>query len=242
MPIRRVLITRPREDAASLSRALQSLGIEAISEPLLEIDFLPQPALDFAGVQALLITSLNGVRAVAQAAARRDLKLLTVGDATAALARDFGFSDVSSAAGDARALAALARSMLQPVAGRLLHVSGKSVAGNLLDEVAAAGFDCASLLLYDARPAAALSPACRAALRGNTLDAVLFFSPRTAATFVRLAAAATVAESCARLIAVCLSDATAVAAAGLTWQRVAIAAAPNQAALLRRLQQEVDGG
>ena len=242
MPVRRVLITRPREDATDLATALQGLGVEYLSEPLLEISCLAPATCELDGVQAVLLTSLNGVRALAQATARRDLRLIAVGDASAALARRFGFRQVASAAGDGKALAAKAIRELDPQAGPLIHVSGKAVAGNLVGELAAAGFDCRHLVLYEARPATVLTPACLSALRENRLDAVLFFSPRTAATFVRLAEAAMVAGCCARLLAVCLSSATAAAAGAVTWQRILVAAAPNQAALLQRLQQEVDGG
>ena len=58
---------------------------------------------------ALLFTSANGVRALAALTPRRDLPALCVGPATAAAARQAGFVNCFEAAGDARALADLAR-------------------------------------------------------------------------------------------------------------------------------------
>ncbi len=58
----RALVTRPQAEAAELAAALARRGIEAVIEPLLEIRLLDLPAPDFAGAQAVLCTSANGVR------------------------------------------------------------------------------------------------------------------------------------------------------------------------------------
>ena len=102
-----VLITRPRHDAEAVARVLATRGVESLIEPLLEITNLPQAALDLDGVQAVLLTSANGARALAQATTRRDLTVLAVGPATAAAASDAGFTQVETAAGDVNALAGL---------------------------------------------------------------------------------------------------------------------------------------
>ena len=59
----RVLVTRSREDAVELMRELDLRNIQAILAPLLTIKYLAKPILDLDGVQALLMTSVNGVRA-----------------------------------------------------------------------------------------------------------------------------------------------------------------------------------
>ena len=66
----RALVTRPREEAESLTAALATRGVEALVEPLIEIHYQAPEALDLGGVQAILCTSANGVRALARASAR----------------------------------------------------------------------------------------------------------------------------------------------------------------------------
>src|SRR5690348_11971932 len=84
----RALVTRPRAEAASLAGALAARGVAALLEPLLDIHFRdPAHLPDLAGVQALLCTSANGVRALARFSTERGLKLFAVGDATASRAR-----------------------------------------------------------------------------------------------------------------------------------------------------------
>ena len=83
---RRALVTRPRAEAVALAEALDRRGIEAIVEPLLDILYRDEPAPDLAGVQAVLCTSANGVRALARRSGERDIALFAVGEATAARA------------------------------------------------------------------------------------------------------------------------------------------------------------
>jgi uroporphyrinogen-III synthase len=233
----RALVTRPGEEAASLTAALAIRAIEALVEPLMEIHWQIPEAFDLAGVQAILCTSANGVRALAQASGERGVPLLAVGDATAARARAEGFGSVGSAGGDVADLARLAAARLRSQDGALLHVAGNVVAGDLVGLLRAQGFTVERRVLYEARAAAALSPAAIDSLRAGTIAFTLFFSPRTAAIFARLAGVAGVDECCARVTAVSISGAADAALAGLPWHDRRIAERPNQPALLDALDQ-----
>jgi uroporphyrinogen-III synthase len=234
----RALITRPLDDARPVADRLRALGIDAVIEPLLHIDFRDGAAPGLADVQAILVTSANGVRALAGRSERRDLPVLAVGDASARQARSAGFTDVTSAGGDVGDLAALVARTCDPKAGALLHVAGSAVASDLAGLLERDGFTYRRAVLYDARRADALSDACRERIAAGQIDAVLFFSPRTAATFVRLIDDVGLADRCADMDAVCLSQAVADKLAALTWRRIAIAAAPTLDALLDILAED----
>lgn len=231
----RLLLTRPREDAAETLAALEAAGHQVLSEPLLELRPQPGALPDPGGFQALLITSRNGLRAFLAQSDDRSLPVYAVGPASAAAARAAGFVRVRSAEGDAVALAALVRRELDPGAGPLLHPAGRETAGALSVGLAAAGFTLERVVLYAAEAAPSLSPAARAALEQGTLDGVLLFSPRTAAVFARLILEAGSGQACEGLVAYCLSPAVAAAVASLPWRAVRTAAEPNQAALLALL-------
>src|SRR5689334_18038281 len=125
------LVTRPRAEAEALAAALAARGIEAMIEPLLEIEYRQDGVLDLAGVQAILCTSANGVRALARLSDARALPVFTVGEASAVAARMAGFPDVTSADGVVTDLAALVKRSLTPGAGRLVHIAGAEIAGDL---------------------------------------------------------------------------------------------------------------
>ena len=125
----RALVTRPRAEAETLAAALAARGIAAIIEPLLDIRYRDLDApLDLDGVQAVLCTSANGVRALARLSPERGMPLFAVGDATAARARAEGFLEVHSAGGAVGDLVELIVGCLRPETGRLLHVAGSIVA------------------------------------------------------------------------------------------------------------------
>jgi uroporphyrinogen-III synthase len=236
----RALVTRPRAEAALLTKALASRGIAALLEPLLDIRHreLGYP-LDLAGVQAVLCTSANGVRAFARLSEQRDLPLFAVGEATAARARAEGFSDVHGAGGAVGDLVALVNGRLRPEVGRLLHIAGSLVAGDLSGALRARGFTVDRAMLYEARPVTALSAATVRALAAGIVDFALFFSPRTAAIFARLADQAGLADAMRCITAISISAAADAALDPLRFRAQVIAERPDQPALLAVLDRLV---
>ena len=228
----RALVTRPLPDAGRTADALAARGVRALVEPMLRIELLPAPALDLGGVQALLFTSANGVRAFAAASPKRGLPVLAAGGATAREARAAGFRHVESAAGDVRALARLAAARCGPSAGPLLHASAEAVAGNLAGRLAEAGFTVRRQTLYRACAAKAFSPALAAALAAGRLGLALFFSPRTAAVFARLALRSGMEGPCRSLHACVLSEAVGRALEGVAWREVRVAGRPDHEAMM----------
>jgi uroporphyrinogen-III synthase len=184
-----------------------------------------------------LFTSVNGVRALGRRnrgdlADFHDLPALTVGDATARAARGAGFRHVESAAGDVVALAALVTARLSPGNGPLLHIAGSQVAGDLAGSLATAGFKVQRAAIYAAQKATALSAVTREALSRGMIDAVTFFSPRTAAAFVSLGREADALPALAGIAALCLSQAVAQAAGVVPWRAIVVAPRPDQDSLL----------
>lgn len=231
----RALITRPRAEAEPLAALLATRGIEAVIEPLIEIAHDVAAMPDLGGVQAILCTSANGVRALARASAERRLPLFAVGDATAARARSEGFRRVESAGGDVEDLADLVARRLKPDAGRLLHVAGSAVAGGLGAALAAEGFAVERAVLYDASLAGALTDATARSIGDGEFDLALFFSPRTAAIFARLVEEAGIEAGLRATAAVSISPAADAMLADLPFRDRIIAASPTQDALLARI-------
>jgi uroporphyrinogen-III synthase len=217
-----------------LAAALVARGVNAVVEPMMQVRF-PAASADLARVQAILCTSANGVRALARVTDKRALPIFAVGDATASRARAEGFATVKSAGGTVPDLVRLAVGKLRPQDGRLLHISGNVVAGDLVGELREHGFAVDRIALYEAQPVAMLSEATVGALRAGSIDFAFFFSPRTAAIFIRLANAAAVAECCGKITALSISAAADAALAELAWLDRRIAETPNQPALLALL-------
>lgn len=241
----KALVTRPSEDSGAVAAALVARGIEPLLEPLLSVRFAADGAAHLApllpGVQAVLFTSVNGVRAFAHACAERSLPAFAVGDATAQTASAAGFGDVASAGGNVEDLARLIIGRLTPADGALLHAAASAVAGDLAGRLAGAGFDVRRAILYEAVPASSFSAEAQQALTAGEVDLALFFSPRTAASFVRLAAAAGLEHQCRRMTAIALSPAVASAVGAVAWRAVRTADAPTMGAMLDALDDMASG-
>lgn len=220
----RVAITRALPEAERTAERVRARGAEAIVAPLLTIVPCGYDT-STEGAQALLFTSTNGVRAFPDARGARERLVLTVGDATAEAAREAGFANVRSADGDVQALIAVAKATLDPAKGKLIHIAGDHVAGDLGGALRAAGFDVERRFAYASVAASALP-----AVFGEPLDVVTFHSPRAAETFVALGA-----PRSAELTAACLSQAVADAARIVPWKRLIVASAPREDALLDAL-------
>jgi uroporphyrinogen-III synthase len=226
----RILVTRPAEDGVEIARLLADMGHEVLLAPLLSVEIFDGSKLTLDGVQAVLATSANGVRALAARTDARDVPIFAVGPQTAEAATRAGFVRVRSSEGDAMALADAVPGWADPKAGALLHAAGEDGNGWLAEALAAKGFSVRREILYRVAAAAHLPDPATRALRENAVQAALFFSPRSAEIFADRVAQAGL--STAGLLAVCISAKTADALQGLSFSGIRVAAAPNQAALL----------
>jgi uroporphyrinogen-III synthase len=223
----RILVTRPLEDGMEIAARLAERGHRALLAPLLTPRFPGGPEPGFEDIQAVLVTSANGIRALSRRTARRDLPIFAVGPQSADEARKSGFTDVRSADGDAKALAEATMRWASRDAV-LLHVCAEDAPGSLAEILTRNGFMVRRCALYAIEPATTLSSEAKAALQDGTVDAVMLFSPRTARIFATLADGLPTDG----ITALCISPATAQALAPMTFARVAVAERPNQNAML----------
>ena len=228
----RVLLTRPPKDSAQLANKLSEHHISSLIEPLLDIIYPEAPTPDLNGVQGILVTSANGIRAFAKRSERRDPSIWAVGPASAEEARQLGFTSVYHGSGDVAALADLVHEHCNPHDGALLHVAGTRLAGDLAGSLSEAGYDYRRVVLYEARAATALSTAAQLELRNGLVTGVAMFSPRTAETFVRLLESADLGHATKHLTAFCLSAAVAEKVSTLDWAAVVVADTPHEESLI----------
>lgn len=236
----RLLMTRPHTgpEPDPLREALVAAGHSVADAPLLSIALTgPMPDLD--GVQALIVTSRNGLSAVAplpEAALR--LPLFAVGPATADLARSLGVRRIVEGPGTGRGLAEVIRAEVDPGAGALVHLAGDTLAFDLRSALAPHGFDIRTEIVYRTETVAAFPPEVADTLRQGGFDAVVLMSPRTARVYARLVGAAELAGAASRMLHVCLSEAVARELVPLGPVRVAVARSPHSQEMLALIARE----
>ncbi|MGJ4890356.1 uroporphyrinogen-III synthase [Bradyrhizobium sp. HKCCYLRH3099] len=187
-----VLVTRPAPDNQRTAAALRARGFEVLLAPMLRFEPVALPADAGRDVAGVIVTSSNALRAVApqlQSSALLRLPLFAVGDQTAAAARDAGFTNVISAAGDATALREVITSSRlvkakANVKSTLLYLAGADISRDLAAELAERGFEVITQTVYRMAPVAALPREVCDAFAANAIQAVLHYSRRSAAAFV----------------------------------------------------------
>ncbi len=174
----RVWVTRAQPGADATAERLRRLGHAPLVDSLLDVyplrPALAEPAPNTA---ALAFTSANAVRAFAGWSARRDWRVFAVGEATAEVARQAGFLDVTSMDGDVDTLAAGVAA--QGIAGLILHPCAREAAGDLAGLLSARGVRLQAVALYETRARAPTADVAERLATGG-LDAVLIHSPKAA--------------------------------------------------------------
>jgi uroporphyrinogen-III synthase len=226
----KILVTRPLEDGKEIARRLAERGHQALLAPLMTPRFHDGPEPDLKGVLAILATSANGIRAFVRRTPRRDFSIFAVGPQTAEEARKAGFTEVRNADGDAKALA-LAATLWAAKKGLLLHVCGEDAPGTLAENLTLRGFEVRRCPLYAIEAASTLPEEARSALEKRSLDGAMFFSPKSARIFGVLADGLPTGN----VTAYCISPATAQALSPMPFAQIAVAARPNQTAMLALL-------
>ena len=230
-----LLITRPEPDADAFRARLEALGHQVTSEPLLTIEHLPIASDALGDAAGLVVTSRNGLRALAASpamAAAQQLPVIAVGPGTAMLARELGFAHITEGGGTATELVPVIADIARTLGGSLTHVRGEQVAVDLKAALRGRGLELREIVSYRAVPAAALRPRTCELLGSGDIDGVILMSPRTGAIFARLIALAGLSEAAQKLVLLCLSPAVAASVEPLAPARVELADGPNSAALL----------
>jgi uroporphyrinogen-III synthase len=229
----KLLVTRPVPDAQDTILRLDALGIEGVAAPLLERVPLPTdlPAAD--GFAGLVLTSANALRALDERNAvrpYRGLKVFAVGERTAAAARAAGFAEVV-AAGGTFGLLVEAIAAARP-GGPLFYPAATHQSGDLGQALAPSGVPVVTVPVYEMQAAASLPAAVVAGLGAGAYAGALFYSRRTAATFVGLVAGWLAPAARARLAVLCLSEQVAAPLLAAQFVRVELTDEPSEAAMM----------
>jgi uroporphyrinogen-III synthase len=227
----RLLVTRPEEGGEHSATILRARGHDVLLAPLLRIEPIAGADLGAPPWSAILLSSANAARAIADHPRMGELDLLpalAVGRRTAEVARTVGFVDVQSADGDMRDLIRVAAARFAGSRAPLLYLAGEERARDLAGDIA--GVELRTVVVYRAAKLLSLPSSVGRALNENRLDGVLHFSLRSAEAYVACAQAAGLLDKALALFHFCLSQRVAGALAGA--EKVRIAERPDEAALL----------
>ncbi|MGH1353440.1 MAG: uroporphyrinogen-III synthase, partial [Methyloligellaceae bacterium] len=207
-------------------------------EPLMRVDFR-DVEISLKNVQGLIFTSRNALRWVARKGNLKEMTALpafVVGPATASLAKSLGFRRVFEGGGTARDLLDVINAQAQVSNDKLLHISGKDVASDILPWLEAFGLGAERVIVYDSVSADNISSGNLERMKRGEIDAVLLMSPKTSETWCKLLKTNWYLISDGIPTAFCISDATAEPLKKMENVSVRIAQKPNIEELLALLE------
>ncbi|KQX38872.1 hypothetical protein ASD04_09510 [Devosia sp. Root436] len=227
----KMLVTRPEPDAQATLARLGALGIEAIAAPLMVRQTLEGSLPPPDGFTAMVLTSANAIRALADRNMLdryRHLPVFAVGDHTAREANEAGFVRVSSAAG---AFQDLVNAMtIARMRGPIFYPAGKHQSADLAKALAPLGVMVATSKVYEMVAADALPDTVLAEL-GGEIGAVLAYSRRSSEIFARLAGTLQ-RERRNRPAMLCMSEAVAEPLLEARFSRISLADRPDEDAMM----------
>lgn len=234
-----VLLTRPAPDNEKTAAALAARGFQALLSPTLRFEAMPFYDDHGAAYDGVILTSANAVRALRDhefSSRLIDLPSFAVGEHTAEVARQAGFTNIISAKGDAGVLrdviAKSAASGIIKKGATLCYIAGADLARDLAAELGQLGFTVITHTAYRMIPVETLPRATVEVFRAGGIEAVLHFSRRSARAFVTAVRAEGVEVSALALPQYCISDAVGMILRDAGATQVIVARAPNEMALL----------
>lgn len=233
--MRGVLVTRPEPGAGATAARLAALGFSPVVLPLTKIVATPPSASG--PCDAVVTTSANALRhAPADYLANfTDKRLYAVGAATAAAARQAGFTDIAVAAGTALDLAGLIARDAAPGA-RLLHLAGRDRTAGFESALRREGFGVEIVETYRAEELFHETGFIRQRLNDAVLWGALAFSERGGLLLAALAGREGLSHLFEGTRFFCISDKVAATLAG---RLTLVAAEPSEEAVLALLSSQM---
>lgn len=225
--MKKIWITRPKNDAQRFCDALQNaelLGVfEPVIEPLLDVEHLDEDLDDLfsqPSIGAVIATSRNAVRAISQKTHVEQLfhlPFFAVGQSTGDLAKSLGFEDVRVGGGRGADLLPLIREFdgqaktAEPKKLLLLRgdVQAFDLKSELEKEEPVLKHEVVEILCYQMREAEHLSDEMLRDLRAGNIEVVVLLSPRTAKVYKQLIGKHGLEVEASGLQHFCLSEAVA---------------------------------
>jgi len=224
------LVTRPSTEAKVTGHKLEALGHSVLYAPMLNIAPVSFEIPD--ETRSIIVTSKNGARFGLANIGEKGRPIYAVGEQTAAVAREMGFTNITVGPGTARKLVPLLLECGETTKRDYVHLCGNEIAYNICDVLKDEGIDAVNTVTYQTTPNRSFSPAVMESMDMGEIDAVLFYSPRTATIFEEAISETGHHDWLPKLDAYCLSPRVSDELMG-PWRTVQRAVMPTEKALFR---------
>jgi uroporphyrinogen-III synthase len=224
----KILITREIEAATSTAEAVKALGFRPIIYPLIKIEPVPYELPHDFIPDYVIITSIN----TAYVAIKHDVLLkypfIIIGEKSADILTRNQFK-VSATYIDSNSLLKSIQALKPPL--KFLYLSGDHIASDIPQKLTDMGHIVRRVIVYKS---CKTSDFALNAL--NNIEAITFYSPRTARIFYEHITTQSAYSKLSRVTAICMSTNVAKALADLAFKEIKIAKLPTEEYMLKELE------
>ena len=143
-----ILLTRPLDDCLEMIVKFKSLGHEVSHLPLLNIEKLNYPEINFNDYKAIIFTSSNAIKFLETKKINKDIFCFCVGHSTEKKARSRGFQNIISAEGNVENLRELIIQNLNKNSGKIIYISGELISTKLDQSLIQEGYVLKRVMNY----------------------------------------------------------------------------------------------
>lgn len=185
------IITRPYEDSLKTAKKLSDIGITGFIEPMLTITFNKKIDKLLADSlknkpQGLIITSANAVKSINNSSIARDFPIISIGESTTKIAMELGYTNITTASGNAKDLEKLIVNNHDKKAGNFIYTSGDIISRDIKTNLRKFGFQIDRIIAYYSIPSEDFSDDFKKLISSKQFYMVVFYSLKTTHVFLNL--------------------------------------------------------
>jgi len=143
-----ILLTRPIDDSIEMIEKFKSLGHDVSHLPLLNIEKVNHGNFNFNNYDAFIFSSSNSIKFLDIKNINKDIKCFSVGPSTERKIRSLGFQNVIPAEGSVNSLIEIIQNNFDTSDGKLLYISGETIAYELDKDLKNKGYNIDRLINY----------------------------------------------------------------------------------------------
>jgi uroporphyrinogen-III synthase len=225
-----ILFTRPHALSILSQQKLLKLDMESVVIPLINIKNLNVAIADD-HYDIVIFTSQHAVHVVLQNLWIKAKKIFTVGDKTKEMLLHNECQNVVSSNGDVFDLESMITKSIA-TSSKLLYLSGDHISHDLDESLKIKGYDITKKIVYEAQGLDSLTNAQIKQIN-SSISTILFYSPRTAEIFAKLALKYELNLN--DKTAICISKNCSASISKISWREIKNASHPTEKEMFKLL-------
>ena len=215
-----ILLTRPLDDSLFMIQKFKNLGHDVSHLPLLKIEKVENDNFNFNNYDALIFSSSNSIKFLDTKNINKNIKCFSVGPVTEKKIRSLGFQNVIPAEGSVNSLLEIIQNNFASSDGKLLYVSGETVAYDVVKDLKNKGYDIERLINYKTTHNIFNDTTFIKKLENNIPDIVYIYSENSAKSFLNFINSSGLKDNWMNTNLMCMGEKASAILNEIKWKKI----------------------